>query len=59
MKGKRKFILSLIALVIFGAALVLRPEINPEQLGFGLSAILFGFGVPNMAEHIKGFGGKK
>ncbi len=54
MIGKRKFISTMIAFAIFGIALILQPTINPQQLGIGLGVILFGFGIPNMAEHIKG-----
>ena len=52
MKGKRKFITTLIALLIFFILMVVK-DLNPQELGFGLGAIVFGFGVPNMMEHYR------
>ena len=54
MKGKRKFITTLLALVIYFVLMFLK-DLNPQELGFGLGAILFGFGIPNSVEHFKGF----
>ena len=52
LKGKRKFISVMIALAIFTVALIVHPNIDPQRLGMGLGVILFGFGIPNMAEHL-------
>lgn len=52
MKGKRKFTTTLIALGIF-LLLMLVKDLDPQKLGYGLGAILFGFGIPNMMEHYR------
>ena len=54
MKGLRKFIISLVAIVVYGVILAKSPQIDPLGLGLGLGFLITPTAVANVFEHWPG-----